>query len=118
MGSTGQLYAGSFQNRQDLINRSQLQDEDALQRSLQDFLARNTMSFGQTGVDYTTGVGQAALDAAARAASSPLYEPVTPAATPAPAPAANTVTRRSPSTGKLTRYRVGASGKLIPVGLA
>jgi hypothetical protein len=105
MGAGGQLYAGAFQNQQDLVNRQQLGAEDQLQKSLTDFLAQNTIDFGQTGVDYTQGVGQAALNAAGRAADNPLYEPVT------PAPAAAAASRATKATASVGRPQKTVSGK-------
>jgi len=71
MASAGQLYAGAFQNQQDLVNRGQLQSEDALQKSLIRFLAQNTQSAKQAQAGYGTTTSQAASDAAARFAANP-----------------------------------------------
>jgi len=96
MAAGGQLYFGSYQNAQDLINRNQVADEDAQAKALQAFLAGNTGQTTQTGVDYTNAVSQAAGDRVARFQSNPLYQPATadsmadlaPAAGPGAVPAA------------------------------
>jgi hypothetical protein len=77
MASGGQLYSGAFQNAQDLINRNQLQSEDALTKNLQAFLARNTASArGRAGgTGYETAAGQAYGDRIGRFQSNPLYDP-------------------------------------------
>jgi hypothetical protein len=88
MGAGGQLYSGSFQNAQDLINRNQLQSEDTLTKNLQAFLARNTSQRATAGTNYETAVGQADADRIARFQSNPLYDPATADSTPGAAPAA------------------------------
>jgi hypothetical protein len=94
MGSGGQLYSGSFQNAQDLIGRNQLQSEDALQKNVAAFLARNTGQRTEALTGYETAVGQAAGDRIGRFQNNPLYDPASgawtnPDGTPAaPPPAA------------------------------
>jgi hypothetical protein len=94
MGSGGQLYAGSFQNAQDLIGRNQLQSEDALQKNVAAFLARNTGQRTDALTGYETAVGQAYGDRVGRFQNNPLYDPASgmwtnPDGTPAtPPPAA------------------------------
>lgn len=119
MAAGGGLYAGSYQNAQDAVNRGQLGAEDTLQKSLERFLAQNTRSYAQAGTDFNNTVAGAQADSISRFTSNPNYNP-SPQQTAAAAPAAdNTVTRKSAAQGgKLWRYRVGASGKLIPVGPA
>jgi hypothetical protein len=75
MASGGQLYSGSFQNAQDLINRNQLQSEDALTKNLQAFLARNTGQRTAAGTGYETAAAQAEAERIARFQSNPLYDP-------------------------------------------
>ena len=80
MASTGGLYQGAYQNQQDLINRGQLQAEDALQTSLTSWLANNAAAIGQARTNYETGVSAAAGDATDRAANlqNPNYQPTIP----------------------------------------
>ena len=85
MGAGGQLYGGAFQNSQDLINRNQLQSEDAQTKALTAFLARNTGQTTKANTDYETGVTTADSDRIARFQSNPNYDP---AASPDPAAAA------------------------------
>lgn len=82
MGSRGGLYQGAFQNQQDLVNRGQLQAEDALQTSLTSWLANNAAAIGSARTAYETGVSAAAGDAANRAANlqNANYSPTVPAA--------------------------------------
>jgi len=77
LGSGGQLYSGAFQNAQDLINRNQLQGEDALTKNLQAFLARNTGQRKETLTNYELAAGQAYGDRVGRFQSNPLYDPAT-----------------------------------------
>jgi hypothetical protein len=106
MGSGGQLYAGAFQNAQDLIGRNQLQSENALQGNVAAFLARNTGQRTEALTGYETAVGQAAGDRIGRFQNNPLYDPAsgawtnpdgTPAAAPAPAAAAAAAAARPAS---------------------
>jgi hypothetical protein len=87
MGSTGGLYSGAFQSGQDVVNRNQLQDEDALQKSLQSFLAQNTSARARAGTAYQIGAGEALGESLGRIDTNPLYEP-TATAPVAAAPAA------------------------------
>lgn len=80
MAASGQLYAGAYQTSQDSLNRGQIQSEDTLQKSLQDFLARNTSQAGQAQSNYQFGAAQAEGDRVGRIDTNPLYEPT---ATPA-----------------------------------
>src|SRR4051812_40245208 len=52
MGAGGQLYAGAFQNAQDLVNRNQLQAQDAQLKQLQSFIAQNDARRTQAQTDY------------------------------------------------------------------
>lgn len=90
MGSTGGLYAGAFQQGQDIVNRGQVQGEDALQRSLTSWLAQNTAGRQRAQTKYETDVSTAAGASAGRASTSPLYSPEADisAATAVAAPAA------------------------------
>jgi hypothetical protein len=76
MASQGQLYSGAYQNAQDLLNRNQLQGEDALTKSLTGFLANNSDRHTQVQTDYELGAGQSESDRVGRALSNPLYNPV------------------------------------------
>jgi hypothetical protein len=125
MGSGGQLYAGSFQNAQDLIGRNQLQSEDALQKNLQAFLARNAGQRAEAGTGYETAAAQAYGDRIGRFQSNPLYDPASGAdGTTSSTPPANAVPAaaggRAPVT-KVTRGYVwqqnsnGTWRKLRPV---
>jgi hypothetical protein len=76
MASQGQLYSGAYQNSQDLLNRNQLQGEDALTKSLSQFLAGNSGQRTQAQTGYEMGAGQAEGDRVGRALSNPLYSPV------------------------------------------
>jgi len=88
MGAGGQLYSGSFQNAQDLINRNQLQSEDTLTKGVQAFLARNTGQQAEAGTGFETAAAQAYGDRVGRFQSNPLYDPATADSTPDAAPAA------------------------------
>jgi hypothetical protein len=126
MGSTGQLYAGAFQNAQDFVNRGELQQSDAMQKALQQFLARNTQSGAEARLNYETGAGQAYGQRVENFRSNPLYEPAASGAggAPAAAPTAATPARQEFTAksaahgGKLWRYYRGASGRPIPIGPA
>lgn len=75
LGAGGQQYSGAFQNAQDLVNRNQVQGEDALQKSLIGFLARNTQGVTQANTGYETAAGQAYGDRVSRFGENPLYDP-------------------------------------------
>jgi hypothetical protein len=75
MGSGGGLYAGSFQQAQDIGNRGQVQAESGLQDSLFSFLARNSGAFKQAGIDEQTAGIRADADRMGRIATNPLYQP-------------------------------------------
>src|ERR1044072_7194012 len=75
MGSGGQLYAGAFQNAQDLVNRNQLGSEDALQKSLTAWLLENTDAATRARTRSEEGAGKIEGDRAAYAAASALYSP-------------------------------------------
>jgi len=83
LGAGGQLYSGSFQNAQDLVNRNQLQSEDALLSNVQAFLTRNTGQQKAAGTNYELAAGQAYADRVGRFQSNPLYDPATAESTPA-----------------------------------
>ena len=86
MGSSGQLYSGAFQNQQDLVNRGQLQDEDALQKSLIGFLAENQTARERAQDTYHERVAGAHGERIGRLESgeNPLYSPAAPAPAAAP----------------------------------
>lgn len=108
MASRGQLYAGAYQQGQDIINRNQGQSEDALQKALIGFLAGNTGARGKAQTDYELGLAGAEGDRISRAGSNPLYSPT--AEQPvAGSPAAAT---RSGVTYKLPKIPVGGVGGL------
>ena len=96
LASGGQLYSGAFQNAQDLINRNQLQSEDALTKNLQAFLTRNTQQRATAGTNYELAAGQADADRIARFQSNPLYDPAT--ADPGAAAAAAAASAAAPAT--------------------
>jgi hypothetical protein len=75
MGSGGQLYAGAYQNAQDLSNRNQLQAQDSLQKSLTSFLASNTARRTAAQTDYQTGAQVLGAERVGRIDTNPLYEP-------------------------------------------
>jgi len=97
MAAGGQLYAGSYQGAQDLINRNQLQSEDALTKNLQAFLARNTGQQKEAGTNYEIAAGQAYGDRVGRFQSNPLYGPATAASTSDAAPAAGAPAAGAPA---------------------
>jgi hypothetical protein len=132
MGAGGQLYSGAYQNSQDLINRNQLQSEDALTKNIQGFLARNTQDQATTGTSYETAAGQAYGDRVGRFQTNPLYDPATAASTPAAATPAAAAAKPASSAalevwqkgtygGRKATYKNGkwyyttASGKLAPI---
>lgn len=88
MGSGGQLYAGAYQNAQDAVNRGQLGEEDALQKSLIGFLAQNTDAQRQAPVDYQNTLSTLGADRLNRLPTNPLYNPL--ASEPAPTSKAST----------------------------
>ena len=98
MGAGGQLYSGAFQNAQDLINRNQLQSEDAQQKALAAFLARNTGQAAEANTGYELAAAQAYADRVARFQSNPLYDPATADNTPAAAAAVAPGAAAKPST--------------------
>jgi hypothetical protein len=136
MGAGGQLYSGAYQNSQDLVNRNQLQGEDALSKSLINFLASNTLANKNAGTNYETTAAGAYGDRVGRFSTNPLYNPAasgtdTPAAA-APAAAAASAAKPASSTalevwqkgtygGRKATYKNGkwyyttASGKLAPI---
>jgi hypothetical protein len=85
MGAQGQLYAGAYQNQQDLLGRNQLQGEDSLQKSLAAFLSGNSGQRTQAQTDFELDSGQAFGDRVSRANTNPLYSPTTPEIPAAPA---------------------------------
>lgn len=90
MASGGGLYSGAYQTQQDALNRGQLGAEDSLQKSLLAFLAKNTASKQQAGIDFQEGVRAAESDRVSRIPDNVLYDP---SGIPAPAaPAAPTGT--------------------------
>lgn len=95
----GQLYSGALQNAQDETGRQELQQTDALQKSLLSFLAANTQAQTQAGFDYEAGAGQAKGDAIARAPSNPAYTPVI-GAGPAGPPASPAAAAKAPAAFK------------------
>jgi hypothetical protein len=138
MGAGGQLYSGAFQNQQDLVNRNELQGNDALQKSLSRFLAQTTQQRTAAGTNYETSAGSAYGERVSRFQSNPAYSPATPgdpvaaataAAAAVPAAAGKPAAARSPGSsyisgyqnipqyknvnGKL--YRMTASGKWMPL---
>lgn len=84
MASGGSLYAGAYQSAQDVQNRGQLQDEDALQKSLADFLARNTQAEAGARTRYETNVEDEEAARIARVDTNPLYDPTNMRTTPKP----------------------------------
>jgi hypothetical protein len=66
MASRGQLYSGAYQSAQDVVNRGQLQAEDTLQKSLENWLAQNARARGTAQTSYETGAIQAGADHMAR----------------------------------------------------
>jgi len=125
MGAGGQLYSGAFQNAQDLVNRNQLQGEDALQKSLVGFLARNTQARTQAGTDYETTVAGAAGDRVGRFQTNPLYNPAPVDDTPAAATPATPAAAAKPAAvvhefkrvnGKLYRRVKGSTQQWVPTG--
>ena len=80
MAAAGNLYSGAYQNAQDLVNRGELQGNDALLKSLGGFLARNTLEKKDAGTAYETAAGDAYGRRVARFDTNPLYNP--PGATP------------------------------------
>ncbi len=114
LAAGGQLYHGSFQNAQDLVNRNQLQSEDALTKNLQAFLAHNASQRAAAGTDYELAAGQAYGDRVGRFQSNPNYDPATgqwktdeppPPGVPA-APAGTPAARRNAVTGMARRRRL------------
>jgi hypothetical protein len=105
MGAGGQLYSGAFQNQQDYINRNQLQSEDALQKSLIDFLARNTGAQTAARGAFVGGENEAMADLVARSAENPLYSPTSGIQGPAPAPAAAPKVKPKPAAKKSTKKK-------------
>jgi hypothetical protein len=85
MGSQGQLYAGASQNAQDYLNRGQLQAEDALQKSLAQWLGQNTADVTTARNAYETGATTALGESKDRLAAleNPLYTPSKTNKTPA-----------------------------------
>jgi len=111
LASGGQLYHGSFQNAQDLVNRNQLQSEDALLKNVQAFLARNTGQQKEARTNYELAAGQAYGDRVGRFQNSPLYDPAAAgpapaAAAPAAAPAGTPAARASAVSGMARRRRL------------
>lgn len=102
MGAGGQLYSGAFQNAQDLVNRNQLQSEDAMRKAIIGFLAQNTRQRASAGTNYELAAQQAEADRIGRFQTNPLYDPAAsapdaPGATggaPAGAPAGGTKVAR------------------------
>lgn len=88
MAAQGQLYAGSYQNAQDSLNRNQLSSEDQLSKALTNYLSGNTSAKTGAQTDYELGAGQAYGDRVARAPANPLYSPTPDQADGAAAPAA------------------------------
>lgn len=116
MAAGGQLYAGAFQNAQDLVNRNQLQAEDAQSKALIGFLAQNTQQQAQSRTDYETAAQQAFGDRIGRFASNPLYDPATaestsPQAAPRAAPWAGRPTK---TRGGKRYYKRPSDGQWIP----
>jgi hypothetical protein len=114
MGSRGGLYQGAFQNQQDLINRGQLQAEDALQTSLTSWLANNAAAIGAARTNYETGVSGAAGDATDRAANlqNPNYSPTAPGVAAATGAAGTTSTSSTGGAGtQLYSWPTDAPGK-------
>jgi len=108
MGSGGQLYAGSFQNAQDLIGRNQLQSEDALQKNVLAFLSRNTQQRAEAGTGYETSAAQAYGDRIGRFQSNPNYDPASGSdGTTSSTPAANTVPPTRAGGGGATKVARG-----------
>jgi hypothetical protein len=113
MGAGGQLYSGAYQNSQDLINRNQLQSEDALTKNIQGFLTRNTQDQTAAGTSYETAAGQAYGDRVGRFQTNPLYDPATAASTPAaatPVPAAAAGAAKPASSAALEVWQKGTYG--------
>jgi hypothetical protein len=138
MGASGQMTGGAFQNSQDLLNRNQLQSEDAQTKALQAFLAGNTTQKTAADTGYETAAGQAYGDRVGRFQSNPNYDPATgtikpdtPAAAAAPAAApgaagpassaALEVWQKGTYKGRKAVYRNGkwyyttANGELAPI---
>ncbi len=98
MASGGQLYSGAFQNAQDLVNRNQVQAEDAQQKALQAFLAANTGRRKQALTDYELAAGQAQGERLGRFQDNPLYDPASGTMGTPPA-AANAAAAAAAATG-------------------
>lgn len=75
MAARGNLYAGSYQKAQDVVNMNQLGAEDELQKALTAFLGENLASQRQVAQDYQTDLGRAQGESTARIKDNPLYEP-------------------------------------------
>lgn len=99
LAAGGQQYAGSSQNAQDLINRNQLQSEDALSKNVLAFLARNTGQQTEANTGYELAAGQAYGDRVGRFQNNPNYDPATGQwKADEPQPAAAAVAAAAPST--------------------
>jgi len=113
MAAGGQLYAGAYQNAQDLVNRNELQSQDSLRKALINYLAGNTGRRTQALTGYETAAQQAESDRIARFQSNPLYDPsasADPGVPASPAAAAAAAVRRPvrnpwTSMGTLSRLR-------------
>jgi len=70
MAAAGQMYAGAFNQARNIVNRGQLAAEDQLQKSLQDFLARNTSGAAAAQTTYETSAAAAEGNRLARLLSS------------------------------------------------
>src|SRR5207247_901122 len=71
LAARGQLYAGAYQQAQNVIGRRQLQSEDALQKSLIAFLASNTQAGQRARTSYETGAARAEAGPVAPAQQGP-----------------------------------------------
>lgn len=107
MAAGGQLYAGAYQNAQDLSSRNQLQAQDSLQKSLASFLASNRAATTNAGIDYQTRAEVLGGERAARIDTNPLYEPSIQA--PGAAPPKARPKAPKPTKPKLTPARAAAA---------
>lgn len=140
MAARGQLYAGSYQNAQDTLNRGQLSAEDRQTKTLAAYLAGNTSGRATAQTNFELNAGQALGDRVARAPQNPLYspqgdQPGAPAASGSPSPGAGGPAMYSGPKGlvngkyvdkdggihatqtvKGKKYYLAGSGRWVPIG--
>lgn len=114
LASMGQLNSGAYGRQQTAINFGESQAQDAQQKGIMDFLARNQGQIAKAGTDAEFAIGQAEGERLQRAPDNPLYDPTTPGGPIAASDPKTTPQMRYDAFGRLITARSGVEARIVP----